>query len=160
MKGRKHDVEDHLLLRDSWRYHPGDNLQWADPAFDDSDWEITNTLLRKSNLPESGWDGIGWYRLHITVDSLLLDKPLIVDLWVGGTAEVYLNGELFYSLGTVGSSPENEIPHGKEHLNYFHSDRQVIMLSPCDIQTTTGSVSSIPDSMPDFSLTLPMPIGM
>ncbi len=105
-------IEEYLFLQDSWRYHPGDDPRWADPAYDDSDWEITNTLLRKNNLPKSGWNGIGWYRLHITVDSLLLNKPFIIDKWQGGPSEVYLNGTLLFSSGTVSGIPESEMhPH-------------------------------------------------
>jgi serine phosphatase RsbU (regulator of sigma subunit) len=108
-------IKKYIWLRESWRYHPGDNPQWADPEYDDSDWEITNTVLRPKSVPTSGWNGIGWYRLHITVDSLLLNKPLIIDKWQGGPSEVYLNGELLFSAGTVGATPGSEIPpHERE----------------------------------------------
>jgi serine phosphatase RsbU (regulator of sigma subunit) len=103
-------IETYLWLRDSWRYHPGDNLQWADPESDDSNWELTNTILRPNNLPESGWDGIGWYRLHVTVDSSLINRPLMLDLWQVGASEVYINGELISSFGTVSALRKDEVP--------------------------------------------------
>ena len=28
-----------------WKYHPGDNPEWANPAFDDTAWESANTML-------------------------------------------------------------------------------------------------------------------
>ncbi len=104
-------IEGHVLLHDSWRYHPGDNPQWADPAYDDSDWEITNTFLSPYNIPASGWDGIGWFRLHLTVDSSLVNEPLMLDMWMRGAAEVYINGELVATFGTVGHSKETEVPN-------------------------------------------------
>jgi serine phosphatase RsbU (regulator of sigma subunit) len=107
---RSEDLAQHRLLWESWRYHPGDDPQWAEPDFDDSDWEITNTFLSPHNLPASGWDGIGWFRLHLTVDSMLVNKPLILDMWLRGAAEVYLNGELIAASGTVGYSEDTEIP--------------------------------------------------
>ncbi len=107
---RAEDLEQHRMLAQSWRYHPGDDLAWADPDFDDSDWESTNTFLSPHNLPESGWNGIGWFRLHLTVDSSLVNKPIILDMWLRGAAEVYLNGKLLTTFGTVGYSEDTEIP--------------------------------------------------
>ena len=37
-----------------WKYHPGDNPEWADPAYDDTDWESVSTLLSQNALPEAG----------------------------------------------------------------------------------------------------------
>lgn len=54
-----------------WKYFPGDNGERANPQFADSEWEITNTRLNPNNLPKSGWNGIGWFRLHLVVDSAL-----------------------------------------------------------------------------------------
>jgi hypothetical protein len=28
-----------IILARNWKYQPGDNMAWADPALDDSDWE-------------------------------------------------------------------------------------------------------------------------
>jgi serine phosphatase RsbU (regulator of sigma subunit) len=109
---RPEELNQHRMLSQYWRYHPGDNPRWADPDFDDSDWEITNTFLSPHNLPASGWDGIGWFRLHLTVDSSLVNKPLILDMWLRGAAEVYLNGELLTTFGTVGYSEDTEIATG------------------------------------------------
>jgi len=30
-----------------WKYHPGDNKEWANPEFDDSEWEITRNADSK-----------------------------------------------------------------------------------------------------------------
>ncbi|MDE0313803.1 MAG: hypothetical protein OXM61_02785, partial [Candidatus Poribacteria bacterium] len=38
----------------SWKYHPGDNLEWASPTFDDTAWESTSILLSPNALPEGG----------------------------------------------------------------------------------------------------------
>lgn len=31
-----------IWLTEGWRYHPGDNARWADPGFEDSEWEVHN----------------------------------------------------------------------------------------------------------------------
>lgn len=54
-----------------WKYHPGDDPSWADPDYDDSSWETVDSFLSKDNLPSSGWDGIGWFRIRVTMDDAL-----------------------------------------------------------------------------------------
>jgi len=84
---------------ENWKYHPGDDSAWADPAFDDSEWETTTALLLPNNLPESGWQGVGWFRLHIVVDSMLINKPLGLSIMQAGVSQLYLDGALIYTFG-------------------------------------------------------------
>jgi len=98
-----------IELLENWKYHSGDNPQWADPDFDDSDWEVVDTRLRPNNLPESGWNGIGWFRLHLTVDSSLWNVPLAIYNEQNGASEIFLNGNLIYRLGEIGSSEKDQV---------------------------------------------------
>src|SRR3974390_988949 len=46
-----------------WRFHSGDDPQWADPSFDDTSWQAVSL---SQSLGEQGIDsytGYGWYRL-------------------------------------------------------------------------------------------------
>ena len=107
-----------------WKYHPGDNPEWANPAFDDTAWEFANTMLFKAELPESGWEGIGWFRLHLSVpDEELWNMPLALYVtYQAGASEIYLDGELIYKFGTVGTREGEEKP-------YWKRDPQVISFS-------------------------------
>ncbi|MYB65276.1 hypothetical protein F4X73_11355, partial [Candidatus Poribacteria bacterium] len=107
-----------------WKYHPGDNPEWADPGYDDTDWESVNTLLYQNALPESGWEGIGWFRLHFTVwDEQIKNMPLALYVaYQAGASEIYLDGKLLYSIGKVGTRKEEEKP-------YWERNPQVIMFS-------------------------------
>jgi len=92
-----------------WRYHPGDDLRWAGPQFDDSSWEVlTSAALRPATLPQSGWNGIGWFRLHVQIDPELADEPLdlLVQHW--GASEFYLDGKLIRRFGVIGTSEQPE----------------------------------------------------
>jgi len=91
-----------------WRYHPGDSENWADPAFDDSAWELALTTLARDSMPADGWTGIGWFRLRLVIDSSLVGVPLSFRLAQTGAAELYLNGELIYTGGRVGHSSREE----------------------------------------------------
>lgn len=96
-------------LMDTWSYHPGDNPEWADPNFDDSDWEIIKTTLFEDpeNLPESGFDGLGWFRLKMEVDSSMVGDLISIDLRMAGAAELFLNGEMVYSWGKISEEPDS-----------------------------------------------------
>jgi len=60
-----------IWIVDNWKFHAGDNREWAKPRFDDSSWELISTGLRQNQLPEGGWQDVGWFRLYIVVDSSL-----------------------------------------------------------------------------------------
>lgn len=90
---------DIALYNIQWKYHPGDNKEWAKSDFDDSSWELVYPELYKNNLPQNGWQRIGWFRLHIEVDSAVINKPLGLSIWQAGTSQFYLNGNLKYTFG-------------------------------------------------------------
>lgn len=97
-----------LELFENWRYHPGDDPAWAAPDFDDREWETMNPLLPSNQYPASGWEGIGWFRAHLNVDSSLWAVPLAIYVDQAGASEVYLNGELLYRFGEVSATREGE----------------------------------------------------
>ena len=117
-------VEAGTNLYGSWKYHPGDNPEWANPNFDDTGWESTNTLMFRSELPDSGWEGIGWFRLRLSIpDERLWNMPLALHVkFQVGASEIYLDGELIYKFGTVGTREGEEKP-------YWKRDPQVISFS-------------------------------
>lgn len=42
-----------------WKYHAGDQPEWAAPSHDDTSWETAATLLKPDALPPSGWPHVG-----------------------------------------------------------------------------------------------------
>ncbi len=97
-----------IWIGNNLKYHPSDDSAWADPAYDDRDWEIASSWLAPGRLPLSGWSGLGWFRLHLTIDSSLVNQPLALLMNQRGAAEIYLDGELIHRFGKVGSSPADE----------------------------------------------------
>ena len=96
-----------------WKLHLGDNPEWASPTYDDSAWEnigTLGTLLHQDVLSERNWDGIGWFRLHLSVsDQQLWNTPLALNVFYqAGASEIYLDGKLLYEFGTVGTRKEEE----------------------------------------------------
>ena len=110
-----------------WKYHPGDNPEWANPTFDDTEWKsigTLSTLIPQNELSEKEWEGIGWFRLHVSVpDKQLWNTPLaLFVVYHPGASEIYLDGELIYEFGTVGTRKEEEKP-------YWERDPQIISFS-------------------------------
>ncbi len=97
-----------LELLENWQYHAGDDPEWAKTAYNDSAWEEVDPCLPPKQLPKSGWDGIGWFRVHLTVDSTLWNMPLAIYMVQTGASEVYLNGQRLYQYGKVGNDKETE----------------------------------------------------
>lgn len=105
-----------VALNGPWRFHTGDDLQWADPAFDDSGWErvdltapagardddvgLTGFVPGWAARGHAGYVGYAWYRLRIAVRPpvgrvLALAAPFVVD----SAYQVYANGQLLGGLG-------------------------------------------------------------
>lgn len=105
-----------ITLNGPWKFKTGDHLQWAQPNFNDSEWETVNLAAP----PEahdgdvglsgyvSGWtargypkySGYAWYRMKVSLDSVrennmaLAGPPAVEDAY-----QLFINGSL---LGNVG----------------------------------------------------------
>ena len=96
-----------------WKYHPGDNPDWAKPDFDDTNWKYFSPMITQDKSINKEWQGIGWFRLHISIpDEELWNKPLALTVFYqAGASEIYLDGELIFSFGKVGNKKEEEKPY-------------------------------------------------
>jgi hypothetical protein len=105
-----------------WKFHTGDNLQWADPAFDDSTWESVN-LKSSADAHDPdvgltryvpGWQarghrghsGYAWYRAHLSVvapqgEALQLCAPFYVD----NAFQIFVDGHLLAGAGDFSGQP-------------------------------------------------------
>jgi sigma-B regulation protein RsbU (phosphoserine phosphatase) len=78
-----------------WRAHEGDDLAWASPGFDDSEWETVR--IDNSQPLKAGWDlgasktGWRWYRLHVKLHENHPDLSLLID-GGNGAYVLYVNG--------------------------------------------------------------------
>ncbi|NOT61914.1 MAG: hypothetical protein HOP19_16995, partial [Acidobacteria bacterium] len=96
----------------NWMYSPNDEPRFAEPQFDDRAWETLNgTAITLDRIPQSGWRGLGWFRLRLKVDPALVNQPLALVMVHFGASEVYLNGKLIERFGTVGTTPESEVEY-------------------------------------------------
>jgi serine phosphatase RsbU (regulator of sigma subunit) len=110
------------LNKAGWKYYSGDNLNWANRQLDDSDWEILDdSALKIDKPPQSGWSGIGWFRLRVTVEESLANKQLSLTFFHWGASEIYVDGELINKYGSVGGSAETEQAFNPNGMPMFFS---------------------------------------
>ncbi len=99
------------LLTGPWRFHPGDDMRWAAPDFDDARWEtvdltpapgahdgdvgLTNYVPGWRARGHGDLTGYAWYRLHVAVDSPAgTPLALLAPAYVEDAYQVFWNGVL------------------------------------------------------------------
>lgn len=104
------------LLTGPWRFHPGDDMRWAAPEFDDLRWEtadltpapgahdsdvgLTNYVPGWWARGHLGYSGYAWYRVHIAVDVPAgTSIALLAPAYVEDAYQLFWNGTLIGGSG-------------------------------------------------------------
>ncbi|WP_247004365.1 beta-galactosidase small subunit [Halosolutus gelatinilyticus] len=95
-----------LSLEGEWRFREGDDPAWAEPAYDDGDWEVVEVPANwedHSDYTEN--DVFGWYRRSIEIPESWAGYALEIPVGaIDDVDETFLNGE---KIGQTGTFPEN-----------------------------------------------------
>ncbi|MBN1894443.1 alpha/beta fold hydrolase [bacterium] len=92
----------------AWKFQKGDDPAWADPSFNDRDWEAIQTGILWEEQGHAGYDGYGWYRATVVIPSSLRAKAqkqrgFILKLGkIDDVDETWFNGE---KIGSTGGFP-------------------------------------------------------
>jgi len=90
-----------LKFPEKWKYKKGDDTTWAGKDINDSAWQYLNTNLNVDTLAADIFDGVGWFRLSIAIDSTLIDRAFGLMMEQKGASEVYLDGKLIHKFGKI-----------------------------------------------------------
>lgn len=116
-------------LEGKWLFKKGDDLKWAKSNYNDRNWQKIDVPLRwEEKYP--GYDGFGWYRVHLKVPKKLKSTPLFLLLGgVDDADEAYFNGVKIGSKGRMHANfqtawdkkrqykiPANIIKYGKDNV--------------------------------------------
>ena len=83
-----------LNLTGKWRIHEGDDKEWRNTDFNDSDWKRILVPSAWENTALSEYDGYAWYRVHFRVPENFPAKDLYLTLGkIDDVDDVYLNGK-------------------------------------------------------------------
>jgi two-component system NtrC family sensor kinase len=88
-----------------WKFHAGDDAQWAGTTFNDSNWQPVDPGQDIQSFTQLKKPGIGWLRLHIRADSAIVNQQLAAWIVQYTASQVYLNGKQILEYGTVSADP-------------------------------------------------------
>ena len=92
-----------ISLQGGWRFEIGDNPKYANPGYDDSEWENISVPNIWENQGFPGYDGYAWYRIEIKIPRHLSNRPLYLNLGhIDDVDRTYINGML---IGGEGEFP-------------------------------------------------------
>ena len=97
-----------ISFNQAWRFSSGDDTLWSMPEFDDTEWDTLNPGLTWGDYDTNVWKGIGWFRKNIIIDSALQNSSVAISIRHSGASEIYLNGKLVKSFGSVSEIPDSE----------------------------------------------------
>ena len=105
-----------LNLEGEWKFQTGDNKEWKQNDFNDKDW---TTLMVPGYWESQGYkdyDGYAWYRKTFRVPQNLIGKKLVLMMGkIDDLDEVYLNGQLVGSTGTMYDNPSRNTHDNNEY---------------------------------------------
>jgi Stage II sporulation protein E (SpoIIE) len=83
-----------------WRFHTGDNPEWASPNFDDSNWSLLRSDESWTRQGYPGFTGYAWYRFKVEVPGNGRPVGLLLARMANGY-QVYADGKLLGSAGAA-----------------------------------------------------------
>ena len=116
-------IQPYVILDSCWVYHQGDSTIWAESGYDDSHWISFNPSINYVNSIPEDFQGKAWFRLHLNLDSSLLDKNVSFRIQHVGASEIYINGVFIQRLGKMGndSIKEKGLNPGLSPIRYHTS---------------------------------------
>jgi hypothetical protein len=92
-----------VTIDGNWQFHLGDDMRWAAPAYDDSEWEHIKADDTWGAQEHSSYAGFAWYRQHIDISPSIARHQTLAILVppVDDAYELYWNGEKIGDLGTL-----------------------------------------------------------
>lgn len=101
---RWYSINPDLTLPSIWKFKTGDDIQWKEAGYDDSDWKSVYVPAYWETQGYQDYDGYAWYRVNFNVSAEYRDETLIMLVGkIDDFDEVYLNGQ---RIGGIGPMPK------------------------------------------------------
>ncbi len=89
-----------VQLTGYWKFSVGDYAEWADPKFDDSDWDEIRVPGKWEDNGYDEYNGYAWYRIKFRIeDTETRGVIYLITGRIDDVNEVYLNGKLLSRSG-------------------------------------------------------------
>lgn len=93
-------------LDSNWRFIAEDDTSMAAKDYNDSNWVVIQPAL-SSKSDRALLKGVCWFRKQVYVNDSILALSLSLNMTQYGASEVYIDGVLLESFGTIGDNEEN-----------------------------------------------------
>jgi Stage II sporulation protein E (SpoIIE) len=100
-----------------WQFHLGDDMRWADPAYDDSQWERIKADDTWGAQTHPSYRAFAWYRRHIDIAPSIAGTQELAILMppVDEAYEVYWNGT---KIGNQGTLPPRAVLYNERRQSF------------------------------------------
>jgi signal transduction histidine kinase len=137
-----------ILLDKGWKFHAGDNPDFAKPDFDDSKWESIDPTLQINDLSALRNIKIGWLRLRCKISPKLKNSIFSVESKQVVAAEFFKNGKFFGNFGLVSNDPHSVVAFHNQSflkpvLHFFITDEDEIVLAVRIAQQTNLKIPKL-----------------
>lgn len=97
------DLRKIVSLSGNWKFSIGDDSKWANPLFDDSNWDQISVPGKWEDQGYNDYNGYAWYRKSFRMNDIPLNTTIYLMLGrIDDADEVYLNGR---EIGKSGKFP-------------------------------------------------------
>ena len=128
----------YLATLDGWKFHQGNDPNWARPDVDVSEWQSLNPTEISNEMEDESGRIEGWFHLTFVLDDSFHDIPIAIsrDLWAA--TDLYINGELYHSFGNTGNpySAYNPVLKYPTPINLQVGEAYSLAIHFVDYQTT------------------------
>ena len=106
-----------IIIDETWKFKSGDNIEWAEPDYDDSEWKS----VKPGYFLNEDWESIGWLRFDVLADTNMTEVPVGMLVEVQGAAEVYIDAKPAAEYGEINRADENA-------THYAHGVQQTVII--------------------------------
>jgi len=125
---------DTINISRHWKFKQGDNKEWSQPSYDDSQWKEITTDFPWASQGYESYVGFAWYRLKIMIPSSLKKKSFYHDSLQFSLGRIldmdqfYLNGKLVGQNGRSMDQSPGEF--NKDNPSYAFRDYRLPVNDP------------------------------
>jgi len=112
------DIKTIYNLSGYWKFNVGDNMEWANPGFNDEDWDKIHVPSNWEDEGYYGLDGFAWYRKKFKMPDYSEQEMFYLFIErIDDSDEIYINGKL---IGRTGEFPP-------QYVSGYHYNRKYII---------------------------------
>jgi sialate O-acetylesterase len=134
-------LQEEQFLEGNWKFSIGDNEQWKNTDFDDSEWQHIRVPASWESQGYRDYNGYAWYRKSIRLD-IIPDHDLILRIGsIDDADEVFVNGQLAGKSG--GMPPTTQTAYDQQRYytisnSYWKKGENIIAIRVYDYYNEGG----------------------